>query len=1080
MALNIEVGEASVSVVADASKFEQQATDQVSRAASKISGAAEKVGRSASDALGSGITSASSGGWVSRLTSTVVNSGKNAALGFANAVADVVRGPATAVVGGASAALGTALVSGFQRLNAIDVAKNKLRGLGHDTQAVESIMKNALASVKGTAFGLGEAATVAAGAVAAGIEPGDKLERTLKIVSNSAAAAGISMEEMGAIFNSAASTGKLSTDVMNQLAWRGIPIWQKLAEQTGTSVEEVRDAVSKGKYTFEDFQTAAEAASGNVAKAMGDTLPGAMKNLLASLGRIGANLQSGIFTKLAPLINALTKSFGPLEDVAKRVGDTIGDKLAPWIDKLTNALNNANSPLDLLKGTFGSLGSVLGPLTGAFITLGSGGIGSLLTKIPGLSGSLGQLSGVFKVLGGPVGLVIGLFGGLVAASPELRAALGDALMGALEGLKAVFTAIEPAIKVFADALKNVGSTAGPAFAKVFEKVGPLLAEFGGKIADVITAAMPSLQSGLSKAGDLFGRLVGAVSQVMPYVIQFGGALISLAGTVISSAVPVISTLAGVIGGFATTVLPKVIPPILQVATAITNGIKGALEWLGPSLKGLTVTILAGIVAWKTYLAITKTIQLATKAWTAVQAAFNVVMNANPVGLVILAITALVAIIVIAWNKSETFRAIVIGGWEAIKLAVSAVADWFTNTLWPGLQAVWDGIVAGLSTLGTFFSDLWNGFLNIVTTVWTAISTFIVTAVTAYVTFWTEVWNGIVTVVTTVWDAIWTTISTVWNTVSTYVLTGIQMVLAGWTAIWNGIVTVLTAVWNGIKAAVSAAINFVVTIIQTQINVIRAVWNAVWNAISSVASAVWGTIKSVVSAGINFVSSIVSSVLNTIKSIWNAAWNWLSSILSSAWNSMRSAVSSGINGVMSFVSSIGGRIKGVFSGAGSWLWNAGLNVIKGFLNGISSMFGQVKSKLKSLTSYLPSWKGPEDTDKKILTPAGRLVIGGFQEAMEKSYPAVKRSLQGFTKDLAPTVDAGLKVNGIADLQRTYQAPVEVNARAGRPSSPSGTFAPTAGPGRFSPTVNITNHYPQARPDSATRDEVAQGIRLAAIV
>jgi len=168
MALNIEVGEASVSVVADASKFEQQATDQVSRAASKISGAAEKVGRSASDALGSGITSASSGGWVSRLTSTVVNSGKNAALGFANAVADVVRGPATAVVGGASAALGTALVSGFQRLNAIDVAKNKLRGLGHDTQAVEAIMKNALASVKGTAFGLGEAATVAAGAVAAG------------------------------------------------------------------------------------------------------------------------------------------------------------------------------------------------------------------------------------------------------------------------------------------------------------------------------------------------------------------------------------------------------------------------------------------------------------------------------------------------------------------------------------------------------------------------------------------------------------------------------------------------------------------------------------------------------------------------------------------------------------------------------------------------------------------------------------------------------------------------------------------------------------------------------------------------
>ena len=65
-----------------------------------------------------------------------------------------------------------ALFKGGQRLVAIDDATNKLEGLGHSAKEVQRIMDNALASVKGTAFGLDEAATTAAGAVASGIQPG--------------------------------------------------------------------------------------------------------------------------------------------------------------------------------------------------------------------------------------------------------------------------------------------------------------------------------------------------------------------------------------------------------------------------------------------------------------------------------------------------------------------------------------------------------------------------------------------------------------------------------------------------------------------------------------------------------------------------------------------------------------------------------------------------------------------------------------------------------------------------------------------------------------------------------------------
>ena len=99
---------------------------------------------------------------------------------------------------------------GFDRAMNIEQAQFKLKGLGHDAESVDAIMKDALASVKGTAYGLGDAATVAASAVAAGIQPGENLERTLKLVADASAISGRTMDEMGAIFNKVATSNKVT------------------------------------------------------------------------------------------------------------------------------------------------------------------------------------------------------------------------------------------------------------------------------------------------------------------------------------------------------------------------------------------------------------------------------------------------------------------------------------------------------------------------------------------------------------------------------------------------------------------------------------------------------------------------------------------------------------------------------------------------------------------------------------------------------------------------------------------------------------------------------------------------------
>ena len=132
-------------------------------------------------------------------------------------------GAATAGVA-AGGAIGVGLTKGMGRLTAIENAEAKLTGLGNSSRDVSVIMDNALASVKGTAFGLDAAATTAAMAVASGIKPGKELEQVLKTTADTAGIAGASMDEMGEIFGSVAARGKLQGDDLMQLTSRGIPV----------------------------------------------------------------------------------------------------------------------------------------------------------------------------------------------------------------------------------------------------------------------------------------------------------------------------------------------------------------------------------------------------------------------------------------------------------------------------------------------------------------------------------------------------------------------------------------------------------------------------------------------------------------------------------------------------------------------------------------------------------------------------------------------------------------------------------------------------------------------------------------
>lgn len=101
---------------------------------------------------------------------------------------------------------------------------------------------------------------------------------------------------------------------------------------------------------------------------------------------------------------------------------------------------------------------------------------------------------------------------------------------------------------------------------------------------------------------------------------------------------------------------------------------------------------------------------ATSAWAAAQWVLTAALNANPIGLIVIGIAALIGGLVLAYQHSETFRNIVQGAFGAVKTAVEAVVGFFKDL--PGaLEAVGGKIVEVLTwpyrTAFNIIAHLWN-------------------------------------------------------------------------------------------------------------------------------------------------------------------------------------------------------------------------------------------------------------------------------------------------------------------------------------------------------------------------------------
>lgn len=354
--------------------------------------------------------------------------------------------------------------------------------------------------------------------------------------------------------------------------------------------------------------------------------------------------------------------------------------------------------------------------------------------------------------------------------------------------------------------------------------------------------------------------------------------------------------------------PAIKEVLSNIVTAVGNFVKMIVDNKDVIIATI-VAIGAGMIAWNVVNIITavvsaiKTFTLALQAGKTVMQALNLVMSANPIGIIITLIAGLVAGFIYLWNTSEEFRNFWINLWEIIKdavsVAVEAVVTFFSEA-WTRITEVWAVAVEWFSgiadSISGFFSLAWEGIVA----VWSVVSE-----------WFAGIWASIVAVFSPAVEWFSALFTSIYDTLSSII---------------QVIIVLVQGCWEIIKLVFSVAYDWFNT------NVIQPVKNAfsvAWDFISTLASGAWTKIKSVW----NVVSSWFNkTIITPVSDFFSKMWDNLKSGASGAWTGIKNVFSSVTSWFKSKFTDAWTAVKGVFSTGGK--------IFSGITEGITSAFKKV--------------------------------------------------------------------------------------------------------------------------------------------
>jgi len=900
----------------------------------------------------------------------------------------------------------TALSTALKSLTAADTAVADATKIATDAQKQQMAVMDALAvSARGEAEAQGVTIATQDG-LAASAEKGEAASKLMTggMLLAGAAVAGLGYESIKAAANFQDATTHLVTDAgenKNALQQAQAGILQ-MSAATGTSANDMVNAmyhIDSAGYHVANGGLAVLKVAAEGAKVGGADLDTVSKTLVGTMNALGVG-SSGAASVMNQLIATVGAGDMRMQDLASSISNVVPIAAAAHISfaqvggaiaTMTSQGMSADQASQDLANTIRSLNNPTKTQIDEMTALGlnSNKVSSELGKA-GLTGTIQELfEAIAKNTKGGQVLISTLKNTQMATADanqmitKLPASLQKMAHGMLNGT--VTTA------QWSAALKGLGvpqKELGTQFEALVKKTSQFSTQLtsGGNAAQTVNAALAKLTGNSTAMNTALlvgnGRMSTFQQNVntIAAAAQKGGTDVDNWATIQGTMNQKMDEMKSSVSAAGISIGTVLIPPATKIVGIISDGATKVASFVtnNKTLMGLLLSMGAAIAG---VAAAYKLWTIAMDAWKAVQAAVNVLMgtfdaeaDANPIGILIIAIGALVGALIYCYVHFKTFRDIVN---DVFKFVKTAVVDYWNYSI-----AIFKGVAKAAETL-------WHA---------------LVTAFNAVIHAAEDVWNAL----SKAWNAVWSVTSAVWNAISDFFKKWWPLLLV----IFYPFVALIIGLWN----------HFHEDVWNTMVRVwndIVGFFKTIWGGIETAAKAVWGFIKTTIIKPVQDIWDFIQKIWNAVKPYLEKIWNGIKSTADTVWNAIHNSIISPIerawNDVTTFVGKIAKALSDGFNSAKKTLTNMwqdwvtiGEDIIKGIISGVenmgSSLLKSIGGVANSALSGAKHLLGIGSPSKVFATEIGQWIPAGIGVGITGNAGAVQTALKKLSTQMPGMVSA----------------------------------------------------------------------------
>ncbi len=357
----------------------------------------------------------------------------------------------------------------------------------------------------------------------------------------------------------------------------------------------------------------------------------------------------------------------------------------------------------------------------------------------------------------------------------------------------------------------------------------------------------------------------------------------------------------------------------------------------------------------------------TKKMTIAQARTMLLAKASallggPIGIAIVAITALVAGLVVLWNTNKGFRDFVINAWNNIKETATKVWGSICNFFTQTIPQAWESLCTGFSNAGQWFGELWNNIKQAFISGWNAIVAFFTQTIPMWI-------NSI---------GIW------FNQLPTKIGYALGFTL-GKIISWG------ISVWTYLVTNVPIWINNVVTFFA---QLPSRIWTWLVSTVQKIGQ--WG--MAMITYAQIYARMIINNIIVFFQTLPSRVWTWLTNTVQKvvSWGSQMAT--KGKEGAKKLINTVVDTLKSL----PKKVMDIGKNIVKGLWNGITGAGGWLKGKVndfaKGVIDGFKNGFGVHSPSWKLRDLVGRFLPLGIWEGIKVELPSLKSNIDNVVSNL----------------------------------------------------------------------------------